>query len=197
MARWTKIDRRLQNDAKYRALSMEGQWVFLTIMTHPSQTALGAMRGTMEGLAAETGKPFDRIAKGFAEAIESGMLEYDPDAAYIGLPNFLRHNSPASGKVVLSWSKCLDYIPECGLKSLLLQRVTAFAKTLPKAFQKRFDTVSKEFSPEGPQKQDQDQEQKQEENPPNPPQPGGKNRPSRAEREDLDSFVDPQAEDDQ
>lgn len=53
MGRYRKIDPRIHNDAKFKALSERGKLFFLTILTHPHMTALGAMRATEAGLCEE------------------------------------------------------------------------------------------------------------------------------------------------
>jgi hypothetical protein len=53
MARYRKIDPRIYNDAKFKALSERGKLLFFTIPTHPHMTALGAMRAAEAGLCQE------------------------------------------------------------------------------------------------------------------------------------------------
>jgi len=53
MGRYRKIDPRIHNDAKFKTLSERGKLLFLTILTHPHMTALGAMRATEAGLCEE------------------------------------------------------------------------------------------------------------------------------------------------
>jgi hypothetical protein len=55
MARYRKIDPRIWNDQKFRELSDDAKIVFFLLLTHPHMTALGAMRATVAGLAAELG----------------------------------------------------------------------------------------------------------------------------------------------
>jgi hypothetical protein len=55
MARYRKIDPRIWNDAKFRALLDDAKFVFMLLLTHPHMTALGAMRATLAGSAAELG----------------------------------------------------------------------------------------------------------------------------------------------
>jgi hypothetical protein len=63
--KYRKIDPRIWNDAKFRELSDKGKLVFLFVLTHPCMTALGAMRGTMAGLAAELGWPAEAFQEAF------------------------------------------------------------------------------------------------------------------------------------
>jgi len=171
MARYRKIDTRIWNDQKFRALSDDGKLVFLFILSHPHLTSLGAMRATVSGLAAELGWPLERLRKAFAKGIEKGLIEHDQDASFIALPKFLKYNGPESPNVVKSWSDSLDLIPECHLKHLLMQRVKGFAEALPEAFAKALPEAFRKGMPY--QEQEPEQEQKQEPDTPHSP-PGGK-----------------------
>ncbi len=60
MSRYRKIDPRIHNDAKFKALSERGKLFFFTILTHPHMTALGAMRATEAGLCEEMALGFSK-----------------------------------------------------------------------------------------------------------------------------------------
>lgn len=116
MARYRKIDPRIWNDEKFRLLGDDGQIVFFFLLTHPNQTALGAMRATMPGLAAEKGWALKRFQGPFEQIQANGMAVYDDGAACVWLPNFVRYNDPESPNVVKSWVRALDFIPECAVR---------------------------------------------------------------------------------
>ena len=168
MAHYRKIDPRMWNDEKFRTLSTEGKLAFVLLLTHPHMTALGAMRATIPGLAAELG------GKGFAEAFREvfakGLAKHDEKASCVYLPRFLKYNKPESPNVVKAWAHSIDLIPECHLKSELIQEVKGFAEALPEAFGK---ALPKAFAKAMPN-QEQEQEQEQEEIPPLIPPLGGK-----------------------
>lgn len=129
MAKYRKIDPRIWNDAKFRSLGDDGQLAFLFILTHPSMTALGAMRATIEGLAAEKGWQAGRMSDAIGHAMRHGMLEANGEACYMGVPNFLRYNPPEGpNSVSKAWLDALDLIPECPEKLLLIGRSVAFLK---------------------------------------------------------------------
>lgn len=134
MARYRKISTFTQNDEKFRSLSDDGQLVWFLLLSHPHMTALGAMRGTIPGLAAEKNWPERRYRKAFAEPFRKGMVKYDERAALIWLPNFLKHNPPENPNVVKSWGTSLDLLPECSLKNELVYSVKEYCEGLPKAF---------------------------------------------------------------
>jgi hypothetical protein len=123
VSRYRKLDPRFWNDEKVRRLSDDGKLAFLFILTHPHLTALGAMRCTVDGLAAELGWPLKRFRVAITPAIECGMVEVNEPAAYIGLPNFLRYNDPEGpNSVKKAWVDALDRIPECEEKRALILR---------------------------------------------------------------------------
>lgn len=166
MSRYRKIDTRIWNDEKFRDLSDAGQLAFLFVLTHPSMTALGAMRATIPGLAAEKGWTTEAFGKAFGEALAKGMVEHEEKASCVALPNFLRYNPPENPNVVKAWASSLDLIPEGGLKTLTMQRAKAFLKGKTKAFAealpKAFAEAFAEGAPKGMPKQEQEQEQEQE-----------------------------------
>lgn len=159
MARYRKIDPRIWNDAKFSALSDRAKLVFFMLLTHPNMTAIGAMRGTAPGLAAELGWNLEAFAEAFREVLSKGMAEHDERACLIALPKFISYNPPESPNVVKAWVGALDLLPECDLKTRVVVRSKdyaeglkdGFAKALPEAFAKSMPI----------QKQEQEQEQKE------------------------------------
>ena len=139
MSKYRKVDPRILNDAKIRQCAEATRMLFLHLLIHPHMTPLGAMRATQAGLGAELedwpslGYPH-AIADAMAEGIAYGLIDYDQKAHCLALPNFLKYNRPESINVVKAWVKCLDDIPECGLKTLVLQRAVAIADGMGDAF---------------------------------------------------------------
>lgn len=72
MSFFHKIDVRIWNDAKFRALSHSGKLVFIMLLTHPGMTALGAMRTTPEGLGAELKMNPEAFREAFGEVLRQG-----------------------------------------------------------------------------------------------------------------------------
>jgi len=121
--RYRRVSGEFWLDSRVRALPHEdSRWQFLYILTCPSMTSVGAMRATVAGLAAELGWPLKRFRRALAPLVESGMVELNAEAAYIGLPKFLRHNPPESHNVVRGWVKALGLVPDCPEKRALVAR---------------------------------------------------------------------------
>jgi hypothetical protein len=134
---YRKVDPKFWSDAKVRRVSDDGRYVFLFVLTHPSMTALGAMRATGAGLAAELGWPVRRFRRALMESVAQGMVEINDAAAYVGLPNFLRYNEPNGPNAVTgAWPRALDLIPECPERQRLVARCCRYLESRSDAFRK-------------------------------------------------------------
>jgi hypothetical protein len=100
----------------------------------------------------------------FAEVLAQGMAEHDQKACLIALPNFLKYNQPESPNVVKAWVGALDLLPECELKTAVLQRAGRFAGEMTEAFGKAFRETFAKAMPN----QEQEQKQKPKNTPPPP-----------------------------
>lgn len=144
MSHFRKIDVRIWNDAKFLSLSDTAKLSFLLLLTHPNMTALGAMRGSPEGLATDLKEYREAFPEAFRDILAKGMAEYDPEARLIALPKFVKYNPPTSPNVVKAWVGALEYLPECELKSLVVQRAVAFAEAISKGFAKAIPEALRE-----------------------------------------------------
>ena len=153
MSRYRRIDTRFWNDEKVARLTPLGKLAFLFILTHPNMTAVGAMRGTLAGLAEEL-----KIGvKPFREPFQERFLAHDPDTHFIWARNFLKYNEPHNPNQVKSLLESVDLIPECRLKTQLLQELKRLLERLGKPFLEPF---TKRFGA-GALIQDQDQDHDQ------------------------------------
>ncbi len=164
MSRYRKVDPRIWNDRKFRGLSDNAKLLFFMLLTHPGMTALGAMRGTLGGLAEELGWSAEAFGIAFREVLSEGMAEHDVEACLIALPRFVRYNPPESPNVIKAWTGALDLLPECDLKTLVVHRAGEVAAGMTEGFGKAFAQAFGQAMPY----QEQEQEQKQEKNPPTP-----------------------------
>lgn len=167
MSRYRKVDPRIWNDEKFRALTKDGKLVFFMLLTHPAMTALGAMRATIAGLAEELGWPVEDFREAFTDVLSQGMAEHDPKACLIALPKFIRYNAPESPNVVKAWIGALDLLPECALKMTVLHRAKAMAEGMQEGFGKAFREAFANAMP------NQEQKPKQKKTPPPPVKTGG------------------------
>ena len=144
MSHYRKIDVRIWNDAKFQTLSDAAKLAFFLLLTHPNMTALGAMRGTPDGLAAELKDLREAFPEAFREVMAKDMAEYDENARLISLPNFVKYNPPTSPNVVKAWANALEYLPECEQKTVVVQRAVAFAEGMSKGFGKAIPNALRE-----------------------------------------------------
>ena len=201
-----KVDVRIWNDEHFRSFSDDGKLAFLFILTHPQLTALGAMRGTLDGLAAELGWLAKRFRAAIAPAVSAGMVEVNDTTAYIGLPNFLRYNEPEGpNSVKKAWLTALDSVPECTEKRALIQRCRKyldaksqdFKASLGEAIWEAFSDAIRDAIPDAigdgyrdaSPIQEQEQEQEQEA-PPAPSWPAFPETLSGSDREILSRIPD-------
>ncbi len=162
-AKYRKISVQIWNDQKFRQLSDDGKLVFIFVLTHPHMSAIGGMRGTTEGLAAELKWSPKRLSEAFREATERDMVRYDEEACLMILPNFIKHNRPESPNVVVSWQKAFEEMPESYLKFELFQCIERQSAALPDTFAKAFGSLREAFAKSMPnQEQEQEQEQEKE-----------------------------------
>ena len=165
-AKYRKVDPRIWNDAKFCDLSDRAKLVFLMLLTHPSMTALGAMRNTLAGLAEELRWDAEVFREAFREASQKGMVEHDAKACLIALPKFIKYNPPESPNVVKAWRSSADLLPECELKSLVIKRAEEYTKGLTKGFREGFREVFPKSMPNQEQEQEQEQEVEDSSEPP-------------------------------
>lgn len=153
MSFYRKIDVRVHNDLKFRALSDIGKLLWFTLITFPDLTGLGCMRFTEAGMAENMGWPLKDFKKAFQEVLAEDMVKYDPESKFLCFPNFIKYNQPENPNVVKSWGKLEGLLPECELKDLYIHSVKAFVEDIGKGFGEAF--------PEGLLKGMANQKQKQ------------------------------------
>lgn len=158
MAKYRKVDSRIWNDAKFRELSDSGKLVLFFVLTHPNMTALGAMRHTIPGMAAELGWSTEAFREAFGEACQKGIVKHDEKASFVWLPNFIKYNPPESPNVVKAWTTAVDLLPECALLEQLIQHVKEFLKGFAEGFQKAFGKSLAKSMPNQEQEQEQEED---------------------------------------
>lgn len=131
------------------ALSGAAKLLYFFVQTHTNSTAIGAFRATIVGLSAELRWPEKKGRLAFRELQNAGLIEYDPNVSYIGLPGFLKDNQPENPNVVKSWKRSYILIPDCPLKLNLLNRMSQCAEGMGEAFLEAFRQTFKEFFRQG------------------------------------------------
>jgi len=155
-----KVDTKIWNDEKFCSLSDNGKLVFLMLLTHHNMTSLGAMKASVAGLADELGWEYRRFNKAFIESKTLCMVEHDTKACLVYLPNFIKYNKPESPNVVKAWVKSSLLLPECLLRSRVIETAEGYLEGLSEGFREAFreETAKAYPSPLPNQKQEQKQD---------------------------------------
>jgi len=135
VAKYRKVDTRIWNDKGFNELSAHAKLAFLFVLTHPSMTPMGAMRGNIAGLQCEL---VEVPMEAFREAFGKGFIKYSEKDSFIWLPNFMKYNRPESPNVIKSWVGAWDDLPECYLKDELFQHLKDYSKALTEGFTEAF-----------------------------------------------------------
>ena len=136
--KYRKVSTAIWIDERFHAFTDDGKLAFLALLTHPAMTAVGAMRASVPGLAAELGWTAKRLDRALAPALAHGMVEINRAVSYVCLPNFLKHNRPENPNVAQGWAAALELVPECSQKAVLVERCRTVLATLSERFTEAF-----------------------------------------------------------
>lgn len=152
MTEYRRVYTRIWNDKKFLALTDDAQLIFFFLMTHPTQTALGAFRGTRAGLAEEKRWPLDRFMAAFDALRGAGMVEFDDAAHLVWVVNALKYDRPESPNVIRFWSRQFHALPESQIRARIHDKIEALFKgiwrDLGKGFREAFREAFAEALPE-------------------------------------------------
>ena len=200
MARYSKIDRRIWNDAKFRRLSHPepcGQVLFFYLLTNPFVGPIpGAYSAGEAQLAEALGWDIDGLREAFREAFREGLVKADFVARLVWIPNGIRYNQPENPNVVTHWRDSWDELPECELKREVWEALRnslsaregawldAFNDACPepsvKGVAKGMPKASVKASVKGLPNQEQEQEHEPEQEPEHPISPHPSAEPQKA-----------------
>ena len=138
LERYRKVSCQIWLDQKFLSLSDDAKLVFMLILTHPNLSSFGAMKASPASLTDELGWLTERLSEAFQEVLAKGLVQYDKSARLLVLPNFIKHNKPASPNVVTSWLGGYKELPECDLKDELFHTLKGYAEAMSEAFQEAF-----------------------------------------------------------
>lgn len=180
MARFSKVERRMWIDEKFRALSRpppNAQTLWTYLLTGPHNGPIPGLFAAGEAALAEAlewplhatdwtperyreafgeGSP-KGFRECFAELSGKGMAKADWRSRLVFLPNGPRHNHPESPNVVTGWGRAYDELPECALKIEALPVLRSVVMEMGKGFREAF----RKAFPKTSANQEQEQEQEQ------------------------------------
>jgi hypothetical protein len=164
-ARYSEVERRLWNDARFRSLSPvppcgAGLWLYL--LTTPE---LGSLPGLIvmgeSAMAEHLDWPLEAFREAFREVFSKGMAEADWKARLVVTFKAIGKHPPQSPNVIISWRPQWLEVPECDLKTKYYRAIKAYVEGLGEGFQKAFLKAIQDPSPNQYQEQEQEQEQQQ------------------------------------
>jgi hypothetical protein len=145
MGRYSKIERRMWGDGKFRKLSRpqpnaRDLWIFL--LTGPHQSAVPGLFVLGEASMAEALEwPLAATKRGLAEILGAGMAKFDRVTRLLWLPNALKHNPPENFNVVVGWRSEWELLPECALLTEATRAIEAGLREIRPQFAEAFDIV--------------------------------------------------------
>src|SRR5712691_1656642 len=128
MAMYHKIQSYIHHDERFLKLTDDGKLTLFLVFLHPNLTALGAMRSTTQGLAAEFGWDHARLLAAMNELATVQFVDWDPKTGFISFPDQLTPATPLfngptnANQIAKAWLNALTYLPECGEKRQLIMR---------------------------------------------------------------------------
>lgn len=146
-ARYRMILTSIWGDPSFLALRNDAKLVWFSLHTHPAMTPVGAMRGTVAGLAEELHWKAGPFGKAVADLVRAGLVELNAQASFIALPDFLVHEPPVNPNAVRKlWVRALIELPECPERVAVARRVVAHLKDRPEALLQHLpETLIAEF----------------------------------------------------
>lgn len=162
MSRYSKIDRRIHHDAKFRALSRpqpNGQSLWFYLLANPHLVNVPGLFCAGEAMLAEALEwPVKGFREAFAELFAKGMAKADWTARLVWVPRAIKYNRPENPNVVKGWVPAWDELPECDLKNEAWNCLYAYLKGLPKGYAEAFAEGCRKGMPNQEQEQEQEQE---------------------------------------
>jgi hypothetical protein len=182
MARYSKIDRRMWADEKFRRLNAPqpcGQALFIYLLTNPFVGVVPGLYSAGAAMLAEALQwNIEAFRDSFQELLREGLVKADFEARLLWIPNAIRYNQPENPNVVKGWQCAWDELPECVLKREAWESlrenlsdrgndwVVAFVSSCPepsaKGSAKGMPKGLRKGSAKGMANQEQEQEQEQE-----------------------------------
>ena len=143
--RFRKVHTAMWNEPLFSSLSNEAKLAFFYIITHQNMTAIGAMRGTVSGIASE----LKVKVKSVNELVDCHFIYADEDHATIYVRGFIKWQEPQSVNCVKAWADSRKWIPEGPLKRHALDDAEAYIDTRTEPFKRAFYDAMKDDKEDG------------------------------------------------
>lgn len=131
MRSYSKVERFLWRDPRFREISEDAQKLWLYLLSCPNSTTCpGLFLATQmviiddlcwvdtadDDYASDIPVALQRLTDAIATLVNLGWMQYDTRARIVYIPRALRHNMPESPNVVRSWATALSSMPTCDLR---------------------------------------------------------------------------------
>jgi len=133
--RYRKIDPRIWNDEKFRALSREEKLIALYVLTAQSNR-LGFFKFSKALAAEDLNMPVETFSKGFDKVCKALAWRFDEEARVLLIPKWFRYNCPDNPNTLKSCLEDLHDLPRTPLVSEFALCVQYLPQTLHETFRK-------------------------------------------------------------
>ncbi|MHB1314241.1 MAG: DnaD domain protein [Christensenellales bacterium] len=120
---YSKVESRFWDDEKVLALSCDGRYLMLYLLTSKHRNLIGCYRLPRSYAREDMGLPQKRFSAAWNELLTTGMVGYDCETKTVLLKNYLRHNPIDGPKQAAGAITRLSALPDSPLLLELLQQV--------------------------------------------------------------------------
>ena len=160
VSRYSKVERRMWGDEKFRALSpappnAQTLWVYL--LTGPHNTSIpglfvagvGSLSDALRWPVDDTRRCLEEITKPSAKPSgkAKAMAKCDPTTGLVWLPNAIASNQPESPNVVIGWRSVWDLLPECRLRDEAESTLRTALAIISDSYAHAFDIATQRAEP--------------------------------------------------
>jgi len=138
---YSKIEEAFWIDIKVKALSTDGQFLFLYLLTSHHKNMIGYYVMPKLYVAADLNWEIERVDKGFAELLQNGFVTYDNKTQVVFINNFLKFNSIDNPNQITGAIKALGLVPNNPLDPIFSDRLNALKTAMCKGKKDEFKTL--------------------------------------------------------
>jgi hypothetical protein len=111
MRDYSKVSPALWESKRFHALSDDGRFALLYLMTSPHQNSAGVYRLPPPYAAADLQWPVERVQAALQELSEADMVTVDPDTDVLLIRRWFKHNPPMNQNHMTGIDRLLQRLP--------------------------------------------------------------------------------------
>lgn len=136
-ARYSRVNARVWNDDKVRALSIEAKLLWFRLLVPTERTRVpGLFQAWPDAIKISTGVKGIAFDRAWREIADAFSVLIDEEWGLIYIQNAVKHDPPRNPNMVKGWVVALDDLPECELKVQAIRELKQFAEELGESFAK-------------------------------------------------------------